>query len=113
MTKKRRSEEPEVVLVGSTPIRRITAEERREIAERIKKQRKQLREKYPEVHGKVVDFITHTIDDGTLYFTVRFKDQTSFSLRYACDMFIVGADLSDWGHGNYNRIREYMKPIPR
>ena len=34
-----------------------------------------LRRKYREVHGKVVDFITHTIDDGTLYFTVRFTDQ--------------------------------------
>ena len=113
MTKKRGPEEPEVVSVGSTPIRRITAVERREIGQRIKKQRKQLREKYPEVRGKVVDFITYTIDDGTLYFTVRFKDKTSFSLRYACDMFIVGADLSDWRDGNYNLIREYMKPIPR
>ena len=56
MTKKRGPQEPEVVCVGSTPIRRITAEERRKIAQRIKKQRKQLREKYPEVHGKVVDF---------------------------------------------------------
>ena len=113
MTRKRGPEEPEIVLVGSTPIRRITAEERREIAQRIKKHHKRLREKYPEVHGKVVDFITHTIDDGTLYFTVRFKDKTSFSLRYACDMLIVGADLSDWRDGNYNLIREYMKPIPR
>jgi len=37
-----------------------------------------LRRKYREVHGEVVDFITHTIDDGTLYFTVHFMDQTSF-----------------------------------
>ncbi|MBS1867946.1 MAG: hypothetical protein JSS69_18705, partial [Acidobacteria bacterium] len=60
---------------------------------------------------KVVDFITHTIDDGTLYFTVRFADKTSFCLRYACDMFVASADLSDWRDGNYNIIREYMKPI--
>jgi len=46
------------------------------------------------VHGKVVDFITHTIDDGTLYFTVRFTDKTSFCLRYACDMLVVSADLT-------------------
>ena len=37
-----------------------------------------LRRKYREVHGEVVDFITHTIDDGTLYFTVHFMYQTSF-----------------------------------
>jgi hypothetical protein len=80
---------------------------------RIKKRQEQLRKRYPEVHGKVVDFITHTIDDGTLYFSVRFKDETSFCLRYACDMFVVGAELSDWKSGNYDIIREYMKPIPR
>jgi hypothetical protein len=107
------TKEPKIVWVGSTPITRITAKERREIAKRVKKQQEQLRKTYPEVHGKVVDFITHTIDDGTLYFTVRFEDQTSFCLRYACDMFAVGADLSDWKSGNCNSIREYMKPIPR
>ena len=56
---------------------------------------------------------TQTIDDGTLYFTVRFADKTSFCLRYACDMFAVGAELSDWQSGDFRIIREYMKPIPR
>jgi hypothetical protein len=90
----------------------ITTEERRQIEKRSKQREARLRRKYPEVQGKIVDFITHTIDDGTLYFTVRFKDQTSFCLRYACDMFVVSADLSDWKDGNYNVIRECMKPIP-
>ena len=92
---------------------RIATKERREIEKRSKNREEQLRRKYPEVHGKIVDFITHTIDDGTLYFTVRFEDKTSFCLRYGCDMFIVGADLSDWRTGNDDIIREYMKPIPR
>ena len=113
MTKKRGSKKPKVVWVGSTPITRISAKEQRELAKRVKKRHEKLRKVYPEVHGKVVDFITHTVDDGTLYFTVRFKDKTSFCLRYACDMFIVGADLNDWRDGNFNLIREYMKPIPR
>jgi hypothetical protein len=91
---------------------RITPEERTQIEKRSKQREARLRRKYPEVHGKVVDFITHTIDDGTLYFTVRFTDKTSFCLRYACDMFVASADLSDWRDGNYNVIREYMKPIP-
>jgi hypothetical protein len=91
---------------------RITAEERTQIEKRSKQREARLRRKYPEVHGKIVDFITHTIDDGTLYFTVRFTDKTSFCLRYACDMFVASADLSDWRDGNYNVIREYMKPIP-
>jgi hypothetical protein len=91
---------------------RITVEERIQIEKRSKQREARLRRKYPEVHGKIVDFITHTIDDGTLYFTVRFTDKTSFCLRYACDMFVASADLSDWRDGNYNVIREYMKPIP-
>ena len=64
----------------------MTPKERLELERRSKQREARLRRKYPEVHGKVVDFITHTIDDGTLYFTVRFTDQTSFCVRYACDM---------------------------
>ena len=71
------------------------------------------RRRYPEVHGKVVDFITHSIEDGTHYFSVRFKDKTDFSLRYACDMFVVGADFCDFKTGDFEMIREYMRPIPR
>jgi hypothetical protein len=44
---------------------------------------------------------------------VCFKDKTLFSLGYACDMFLVGADISDWTTGNYEIIREHMKPTPR
>jgi hypothetical protein len=91
----------------------MTAKERLELERRSNQRESRLRRKYPEVHGKVVDFITHTIDDGTLYFTVRFTDQTSFCIRYACDMFAVGAELSDWQSGDFHVIREYMKPIPR
>jgi hypothetical protein len=36
-----------------------------------------------------------------------------FSIRFACDISIVSADLSEWKTGNYEMIREYMKPIPR
>jgi hypothetical protein len=89
----------------------ITPMERRKLETRSRQREARLRRKYPEVHGKVVDFITHTIDDGTLYFTVRFTDHTSFCVRYACDMFAVGAELSDWQSGDFHIIREYMKPF--
>jgi len=51
--------------------------------------------------------------DGTLCVNVCFNDKTLFSLRFACDISIVSADLSDWKTGNYEMIHEYMKPIPR
>jgi hypothetical protein len=69
--------------------------------------------RYPGVQGKVVDYISHSIDDGTLCVNVCFIDKTLFSLRFACDIFITVADMSDWKTGNYEMIREYMKPIPR
>jgi hypothetical protein len=91
----------------------MTAKERREMERRSKLREARLRRKYREVHGKVVDFITNTVDDGILYFTVHFTDRTSFCVRYACDMFAIGAELSDWQDGDFHIIREYMKPIPR
>lgn len=104
---------PKVVWVGSTPITPISAKERRKLDKRAKKRYERLRKRYPEVRGKVVDFISHSIENGTVYFTVRFKDKTDFSLRYACDMFVVGADLCDVKTGDYKIIREYMRPISR
>jgi hypothetical protein len=108
MPKKRK-----VVWVGDTPITPISAEERKKINKRIKKRYERLRKRYPEVHGKVVDFISHSIEDETLYITVRFKDKTDFSLRYACEMFVVGADICDMKTRELETIREYMRPISR
>ena len=91
----------------------ITTKERKEIAKRIKKEREQLRKVYPEVHGKDVDLITHTVTDGTLYVSVRFMDGTNFCVRYASNTVVVGVELSDFKTGDMNTIREYMKSIPR
>jgi hypothetical protein len=104
---------PKVTWVDGIPVTPFTAKERKKIGERVKKKYERFRKRYPEVHGKVVDFITHSIEDGTLYFSVRFKDKTDFSLRYACDMFVVGADFCDFKTGNFEMIREYMRSIPR
>jgi hypothetical protein len=51
----------------------------------------------------VVDFITHTIEDGTLYFT-----SVSRTVRHGSDVFAVGAELSDWQSGDFHIIREYV-----
>ncbi|MGH9686527.1 MAG: hypothetical protein ACRD5K_05485 [Candidatus Acidiferrales bacterium] len=110
MAKKKK---PKVVWVGSTPVTPISAKEHKRLNGAIKKRYERFRRKYPEVRGKVVDFITQSIEDGTLYIGIRFKDKTDFSLRYACDMFIVGADICDVKTGDYEMIREYMRPIPR
>ena len=86
---------PRAICVGSTPTTPITSKERKEIAKQINKGREELRKVYPEVRGKVVDFISHTVTDGTLYVSVRFTDDTNFSIRCASNKFVVGVDLSD------------------
>lgn len=40
----------------------MTPKERGEMERRSKRREELLRGRYPEVHGKVVDFITHTIE---------------------------------------------------
>jgi len=75
-----RKRKPEAVCDGDTPLAPITAKQRKKIDKSIKKRHNRFRRRYPEVHGKVVDFITDSIEDGTLYFSVRFKDKTDFSL---------------------------------
>ncbi len=113
MTKKRAPKKPKVVWVGSTPITPITAKKSKELNRRIQKRKEELRKRYPEVHGRVVDYVSHSIEDGTLFCNVAFKDKTNLSLRFACQMFIAGADFSDTRSGDLEIIREYMKPILR
>jgi hypothetical protein len=98
------------------------------LTRRFKKKYAGSRRKYREVHGKVVDFITNSHEDGMssarnadrhrpesamLYLSVRFTDKTEVSLRYACDMFVGGADFCDFKTGSFEIIREYIRPIPR
>jgi hypothetical protein len=102
-----------IVRVGTTPVTPPTSKERMNLHRLMKNRVGMRRRKFREVQGKVVDYISHSVDDGIVCMNVCFKDKTLFSFRFACDIFIVGADLSDWKTGNYDIIREYMKPIPR
>src|ERR1700687_4198375 len=104
---------PKIVWVGTTPVTPLTSKERKKLHKLMKKRLDLRRRKYSEGRGKVVDYISHSIDDGILCMNVCCKDKTFFSFRCAGDIFIVGADFSDWKTGNYDIIREYMKPIPR
>jgi hypothetical protein len=54
MTKK-----PNFVMVDGIPIRTISAAEHRRLDKRIKKKREKLQRRYPEVHGKKVNWISH------------------------------------------------------
>jgi len=104
MTRKRKS-----VRVGETEIRTATASEHKRIEARIRKRHETLRKKYQEIHGKVVDWVSHNVEEHSLYVNIRFKDKTEFSLRFSPGIETDYVDLSDISKGDFKLIREYYK----
>lgn len=105
MTKKK----PKVVLVDGVPIKPISAAENRRLEKRIKKKHEKLRRRYPEVHGKKVDWISHGYEEDLCFFNVRFTDGKEFSV--ACRPVIVTdtIDFSDMKTGDEVILREYYR----
>jgi hypothetical protein len=63
---------------------------------------------YPGIRGKVVDWVEHKFDEGTLYIHVRFRDRTELTYTLGCRLVIEEAVLGDLAMGNYRTIREYV-----
>lgn len=101
------AKESKTVGVAGVTVKPITAKERRDLAKRIKKRNEERRKKYREIHGKIVDWISHSIDDNCLYVNVRFKDKTQFSMRFVPQVATHYIDLCDVSTGDFKPIREY------
>lgn len=82
---------------------------RREIAERVKKSHERLRNRYLEIHGKVVDWVSHSFEEDRLVVTIRFMDKTEFSLEFSPKISTDSVDLSNLSEGNFELIREYYR----
>ena len=108
-TKTTASEKPKTVSVGNTPATPVGAAEHIRFDKRIKSKHEHLRKRYPEIHGRKVDWISHGYDDGYLFFNLRFTDGKNFSI--VCSPAIVTniVDFSDMKTGNNLIIREYFK----
>lgn len=87
----------------------ITAEERRMLDQRVRDKHQRLRNRYPEIYGKVVDWIHHYIEDGTLYVCIRFQDKTDFALEFAPQIVTVGTELCDSATDDFDVIRNYYR----
>jgi hypothetical protein len=87
----------------------ITAEERRELDQRVRDKHQRLRNRYPEIYGKVVDWIHHYIEDGTLYVCIRFQDKTDFALEFSPQIVRVGTELCDSATDDFDVIRNYYR----
>src|SRR5260370_355778 len=108
-TRMSRKRKPKVVCDGDTPLTPIAAKERRKIDKSIKKRYEKLRRRYPEVHGKRVDWISHGYEEGYLYFNVRFTDGKNFSILCSPTIVTNVVDFSDVKTGDSLIIREYYR----
>ena len=100
---------PKAVRVGNITVAPISAIQQKILEEKIKKRHERLRRRYREVHGKIVDWVSHTFEDGSLYVSIRFKDKTDFSLQFSAKILTDSIDLSDVSTGNFKMIREYYR----
>lgn len=56
-----------------------------------------------------MDWISHSIEDGWLYFTVRFTDKTALHIQASPKLVLEGLELSDWTSGDDNVLRTYYR----
>jgi hypothetical protein len=65
--------------------------------------------RYPGVRGKVVDWVEHKFEEGTLYIHIRFRDRTELTFTLGCRLVMEEGVLGDLSTGNYRTIREYAR----
>jgi hypothetical protein len=91
----------------------ITAGKRRRLGRRVKKREDKLRRQYRKIHGKVVDWVNYyTVEDGSLYVSIRFKDKTDFSMCFSPQILADSVELCDTTTDNFEVIRSYEGQEP-
>lgn len=98
-----------IVEIDGVQIKPISAAEHRRLDRRIKKNHEKLRKQYREVHGKKVDWISHWIEEGILFFTVRFMDGKCFSVTYSPCVLLDTVDFSDMSTGDEVILKSYYQ----
>jgi len=102
-------EKQKTVRVGNITVTQISPKEREILAQKIKQRHDRLRNRYPEIHKKTVDWVSHSVEQGIVYVCIRFMDKTEFSLQFSPQILTDGIDLSDMSTGNFKMIREYYR----
>ena len=87
----------------------VLLRESRKLEKAIRKKNEKLRSKYRAVHGKVVDWVDHAIEDGYLFVSIRFQDKTDFSLQFSPKIVADEIDLCDVRSGNFRLVRQYFR----
>ena len=108
-----RKKKSKAVMVDGTPVKPLSAAERKRLDRQIKRKHEKLRKRYREVHGKKVDWISHWIEEGILFFTVRFMDGKCFSVTYSPCVTLDTVDFSDMSSGDDVILKEYYRSADR
>lgn len=66
-------------------------------------------QRYRGVHGKVVEWVEHRFEEGSLYISVRFADKSELCWRVSTRMTIEEADLADWTSGDCKQVRVFVR----
>lgn len=66
-------------------------------------------QRYRGVRGKVVEWVEHTFEEGSLYINVRFADKSELCWRIATRMTIEEADLADWTSGDCKQVQVFVR----
>lgn len=100
---------PKTVQVGNITVTQISPKERQILEQKIKQRQDRLRNRYREIHKKIVDWVSHSVEEGSVYVCIRFMDKTEFSLQFSPQIQTDSIDLSDMTTGNFKMIREYYR----
>ena len=66
--------------------------------------------RYPEVKGKVIDFIQASAQTEGAFVNIRFTDKTDLGLTFNAKMKLTHASLNDASDGNFELVKEYEVP---
>jgi hypothetical protein len=76
---------------------------------RIEQKYNRFRKMYPKIRGKKVDFVKHWMEEGILFFGIRFMDGTNFCVQYEPTAELAGIDYSDMRTGDTVILKEYFR----
>jgi hypothetical protein len=77
---------------------------------RVRARQQAKRQRYPEVHGRMVDWIHHVYlpDERVFIFSVRFTDGKEFTLTLSPSLETTSADFTEWKDDEEVVLKEYF-----
>jgi hypothetical protein len=90
-----------------TKSKRVSKKKLKRITRGIKYREERWRKLYPEVRGKVVDWVHMWSEEGILWFSVQFQDGTNFAASHTAEFRQFTCEYSDRKSGDVIVLKEY------